>query len=76
MVKFELRVVNASCQLLTFCELRVTSCTYCASYELQVALIMRVASRELNENCELETLKCELKPKLRVARFLKAFFAK
>ena len=44
MVKCELRVANTSCQLLIFCELRVTSCTYCASYELRVALIMRVAS--------------------------------
>ena len=44
MVKCEWRVANASCELLIFCELRVTSCTYCASYELRVALIMRVAS--------------------------------
>ena len=70
MVKCELRVANASCELLIFCELRVTSCTYCASYELRVALIMRVASCELNERCELETQKCELKPKVRVACFL------
>ena len=70
MVKCELRVANASCELLIFCELRVTSCTYCASYELRVALIMRVASCELNERCELETHKCELKPKVRVACFL------
>ena len=70
MVKCELRVANASCELLIFCELRVTSCTYCANYELRVALIMRVASCELNERCELETQKCELKPKVRVACFL------
>ena len=57
MVKCELRVANASCELLIFCELRVTSCTYCASYELRVALIMRVASCELNKRCELETQK-------------------
>ena len=70
MVKCELRVANASCELLIFCELRVTSCSYCASYELRVAIIMRVASCELNERCELETQKCELKPKVRVACFL------
>ena len=50
--------------------LRVTSCSYCGSYVLRVALIMRAASCELNESCELETQKCELKPKLRVACFL------
>ena len=77
MVKCELRVANASCELLMFCELRVTSCTYCASYELRVELIMRVTSCELNERCELETQKCELetqkcelKPKVRVTGFL------
>ena len=84
MVKCELRVANVSCELLTFCELRVTSCIYFASYELLVALIMRVASCELNERCELETQKCELetqkceletqkcelRPKVRVACFL------
>ena len=37
--------------------------------ELRVALIMRVASCELNESCELETQKCKLKPKLRVFCF-------
>ena len=41
-----------------------------ASYDLRVSLIMRVASCELNERCELETQKCELKPKVRVACFL------
>ena len=35
MVMCELRVANASCKLLIFCELRVTSCTYCASYKLR-----------------------------------------
>ena len=55
MVKCELRVANMSCELLLFCELRVTSCICFASYELRVALIMRVASCELNESCELET---------------------
>ena len=70
MVKCELRVANASCELLMFCELRVTSCTCCASYVLRVALIVRVTSCELNERCELETQKCELKPKVRVACFL------
>ena len=65
MVKCELRVAKASCQLLIFCELRVTSCIYFASYALRVALIM--LSCELNQRCELETQKCELKPKLRVA---------
>ena len=44
MVKCELQVANASCELLIFCELRVASCTYYASCELRVALIMRVAS--------------------------------
>ena len=46
--------------------MRVASCLYFASYELRVdlfcelrvALIMRVASCELNERCELETQKC------------------
>ena len=78
MVKCELRVANASCELHILCELRVTSCIYSASYELRVALIMRVASCELNERCELETQKCELKPKVRVACFFcrKAFFIK
>ena len=60
------------------CELRVAdaSCLYFASYDLRVALIVRVtscayyASCELNERCELETQKCELKPKMRVACFL------
>ena len=70
MVKCELRVATASCELLLLCELRVANCTYCASYELRVAFIVRVASCELNESCELETQKCELKPKLRVACFL------
>ena len=64
--------------------MRVASCLYFASYELQVAFILRVASCtyyascELNESCELETQKCELKPKLRVACILlkKAFFVK
>ena len=54
MVKCELRVANASCELLIFCEFRVTSCIYFASYELRVALVMQVASCELNESCELE----------------------
>ena len=36
MVRCELRVANASCELLMFCELRVTNCTYCASYELHL----------------------------------------
>ena len=48
-----MRVASCKCELLIFCELRVTSCTYCASYELRVALSMRVASCELNERCEL-----------------------
>ena len=57
--------------------MRVASCLCFASYELRIALIMRVASCELrvascelNERCELETQKCELKPNVRVACFL------
>ena len=37
MVKCELRVANASRELLMFCELRVTNCTYYESCELRVA---------------------------------------
>ena len=66
MVKCELRVANAGCEL----QMRVASCLCFVSYELRVALIMRVASCELNERCELETQKCELKTKVRVACFL------
>ena len=40
MVKCELRVATASCELLMLCELLVMSCIYCASCELRVALIM------------------------------------
>ena len=61
-----------TCQNRPCCELqmRVASCLYFASYELRVALIVRVTSCELNERCELEAQKCELKPKMRVACFL------
>ena len=47
MVKCELRVAKASCELLTFCELRVTSCTYCASYELRVERKVRVGNSKV-----------------------------
>ena len=54
MVKCELRVANASCELLIFCELRV-------------ALIVRVTSCELNLLCELRV---ERKVNLSVRRVL------
>ena len=56
MAKCELRVTIVCFELLLFCELRVTGCTYCASCELQVERKLRVGSP-----------KCELKPQLQVA---------
>ena len=47
MVKCELRVANAICELLIFCELRVTSCTYCASCELRVERKVRVVNSKV-----------------------------
>ena len=58
MVKCELRVANASCELLIFCELRVALIVRVTSCELH--LLCEFASCELNERCELETQKCEL----------------
>ena len=50
---------SASCelQMLVACILRVTSCTYCASYELHLLCELRVDGK-----VRVGTQKCEVKP--------------
>ena len=66
MVKCELRVASCKCDLRVAYILRVTS------YKLHLFCELRVASCTYYASCEfeLETQKCELKPKLRVACIL------
>ena len=77
MVKCELQVANASCELLIFCELRValivrvTSCPYYASCELRVERKVRVG----NSKMQVETKSASCKFSFRkIKRYSKVAF--